>query len=57
MQNGCIEAWRALDAVDAGRIDLKAHRNGRICFIEANPLAGLKSGPLRPSNISKNVWY
>lgn len=36
-----LGAWRALNAVDAGRIDLKADRNGRICFIEANPLAGL----------------
>jgi D-alanine-D-alanine ligase len=34
-------ALKALDAVDAGRIDVKADRNGRICFIEANPLAGL----------------
>jgi D-alanine-D-alanine ligase len=36
-----LGAWKALEAVDAGRIDLKADRNGRICFIEANPLAGL----------------
>jgi len=36
-----LNAWKALDAVDAGRVDLKADRNGRICFIEANPLAGL----------------
>jgi len=36
-----LSAWKALDAVDAGRIDLKADRNGKICFIEANPLAGL----------------
>ena len=36
-----IRAWKALDAVDAGRIDLKANRSGQICFIEANPLAGL----------------
>jgi D-alanine-D-alanine ligase len=36
-----IDAWRALGAVDAGRVDLKADINGRICFIEANPLAGL----------------
>jgi len=36
-----LSAWRALDAVDAGRVDLKADRKGRICFIEANPLAGL----------------
>ncbi len=36
-----LRAWKALEAVDAGRIDLKADRHGRICFIEANPLAGL----------------
>jgi D-alanine-D-alanine ligase len=36
-----LNAWRALGAVDAGRVDLKADKNGRICFIEANPLAGL----------------
>jgi D-alanine-D-alanine ligase len=36
-----LNAWKALDAVDAGRVDLKADRHGRICFIEANPLAGL----------------
>jgi D-alanine-D-alanine ligase len=36
-----LAAWRALRAVDAGRVDLRADRNGRICFIEANPLAGL----------------
>lgn len=36
-----LGAWNALGAVDAGRVDLKADRNGHICFIEANPLAGL----------------
>ena len=36
-----LRAWKALDAVDAGRVDLKADRYGKICFIEANPLAGL----------------
>jgi D-alanine-D-alanine ligase len=36
-----LGAWKALGAVDAGRIDVKADRTGRICFIEANPLAGL----------------
>ena len=35
------DSWIALGGVDAGRIDLKADKNGRICFIEANPLAGL----------------
>lgn len=36
-----LAAWRALGAVDAGRVDLRADRDGKICFIEANPLAGL----------------
>jgi D-alanine-D-alanine ligase len=36
-----LDAWKALGAVDAGRIDLKGDKNGKICFIEANPLAGL----------------
>jgi len=36
-----LGAWRALGAVDGGRVDLKANRSGKICFIEANPLAGL----------------
>jgi D-alanine-D-alanine ligase len=36
-----LGAWRALGAVDAGRVDMKADRHGRMCFIEANPLAGL----------------
>jgi D-alanine-D-alanine ligase len=36
-----VGAWRALGAVDAGRVDVKADKYGRICFIEANPLAGL----------------
>jgi D-alanine-D-alanine ligase len=38
-----LAAWGALGAVDAGRVDMKADRNGRICFIEANPLAGLNT--------------
>lgn len=36
-----LDAWKAIGAVDAGRVDLKSDKNGRICFIEANPLAGL----------------
>jgi len=36
-----LDAWKALGAVDGGRVDLKADKNGKICFIEANPLAGL----------------
>jgi len=36
-----VRAWNALMAVDGGRVDLRADKKGRICFIEANPLAGL----------------
>lgn len=36
-----LDVWIALGAVDAGRVDLKSDRNGRICFMEINPLAGL----------------
>lgn len=36
-----LKAWKALGGVDAGRVDVRADRNGRICFIEVNPLAGL----------------
>lgn len=36
-----LRVWKALGGLDAGRVDLKADRNGRICFMEVNPLAGL----------------
>lgn len=36
-----LTAWEALGGVDGGRIDLRCDRRGRLCFIEANPLAGL----------------
>jgi D-alanine-D-alanine ligase len=36
-----LNVWKALGSVDAGRVDVKADRNGRICFMEVNPLAGL----------------
>jgi D-alanine-D-alanine ligase len=36
-----LNVWKALGAVDAGRVDVKADRNGKICFMEVNPLAGL----------------
>jgi len=36
-----LAAWRALGCRDAGRIDLRADAQGRINFIEVNPLAGL----------------
>jgi len=36
-----LDVWKALGGADAGRVDVKADRNGRICFMEVNPLAGL----------------
>lgn len=36
-----LAAWRALEGRDAGRIDLRADGDGRIHFLEANPLPGL----------------
>jgi D-alanine-D-alanine ligase len=36
-----LGAWKALGGADGGRVDVKADRNGKICFIEVNPLAGL----------------
>ncbi len=37
----CLKAWRGLGARDAGRIDLRVARDGKVNFIEVNPLAGL----------------
>ncbi len=45
-----LDVWKALGAVDAGRVDLKADRNGRICFMEVNPLAGLHPDTFRSSD-------
>lgn len=39
-----LRAWRALNCVDAGRVDIRQDAKGRACFIEANPLAGLSPG-------------
>lgn len=36
-----LAAWRALGCRDAGRIDLRADRAGRLQVLELNPLAGL----------------
>jgi D-alanine-D-alanine ligase len=36
-----LSAWRALGCRDAGRVDLRAAADGRVNFIEVNPLAGL----------------
>ena len=36
-----VDVWKAIGGLDGGRVDVKADRNGRICFMEVNPLAGL----------------
>jgi D-alanine-D-alanine ligase len=36
-----LKSWIALGAVDGGRIDLRFNKDNTLCFIEANPLAGL----------------
>lgn len=36
-----LRAWRALGCRDAGRIDIRMDPNGRVSFMEVNPLAGL----------------
>ena len=36
-----LNVWKALGGADAGRVDVKADKNGRMCFMEVNPLAGL----------------
>nr|WP_209280186.1 D-alanine--D-alanine ligase [Desulfobaculum xiamenense] len=36
-----VDAWRALDCRDAGRVDVRLDENGQPRFIEANPLPGL----------------
>ncbi len=36
-----LNVWKALGGVDAGRVDVKTDRKGRVCFMEVNPLAGL----------------
>jgi D-alanine-D-alanine ligase len=36
-----VQAWRALGARDAGRLDIRMDAEGRPNFIEVNPLAGM----------------
>lgn len=36
-----LSAWRVLGCRHAGRLDVRADRDGRAAFIEVNPLAGL----------------
>ncbi|MDD4951573.1 MAG: D-alanine--D-alanine ligase [Desulfovibrionaceae bacterium] len=36
-----LAAWRGLGCLDAGRVDVRLDADGRPCFLEVNPLAGL----------------
>jgi D-alanine-D-alanine ligase len=36
-----MRAYKALDCRDAGRVDIRADENGKLHFLEINPLAGL----------------
>ncbi|MEW5801941.1 MAG: D-alanine--D-alanine ligase [bacterium] len=42
VQAVALAAWRGLGCRDAGRIDLRADTHGKPCFMEVNPLAGLR---------------
>ena len=48
-----LDAWRALECRDGGRIDIRCDASGRPNFIEVNPLAGLNPDdsdlPITPS--------
>lgn len=39
--NIALQAWRALNCYDAGRIDLRSDAKGQPYFLEVNPLSGL----------------
>jgi D-alanine-D-alanine ligase len=39
-----LNAWRALRCRDGGRVDIREDRDGQPCFIEVNPLAGIRPG-------------
>ncbi|MBF0234215.1 MAG: hypothetical protein HQK65_14435 [Desulfamplus sp.] len=39
-----LESWKVLECRDGGRIDIRCDENGVPCFIEVNPLAGLRPG-------------
>ena len=39
-----LMAWRALGCRDGGRADVRLDKNAQPCFIEVNPLAGIRPG-------------
>ena len=36
-----LKVWNGIGGRDAGRIDLRLDKQGELCFMEVNPLAGL----------------
>ena len=38
-----LRVWSTIGAHDAGRVDLKVGKNGRVQFVEVNPLAGMNA--------------
>jgi len=38
-----LAAWRALGCRDGGRADLRAGSDGKVYFLEVNPLAGINA--------------
>jgi D-alanine-D-alanine ligase len=39
-----LAAWRVLKCRDGGRADVRLDKNGQPCFMEVNPLAGMRPG-------------
>lgn len=39
-----VRSWQALNCFDGGRVDVRCNAAGVLCFIEANPLAGMNPG-------------
>lgn len=50
-----LAVWNGLGCRDAGRVDLRADKNGKIHFLEVNPLAGLNPVRSDLSIIAKKV--
>ena len=36
-----LRSYQALECRDAGRVDIRLDKNGKPCFLEVNPLAGM----------------
>ena len=52
-----LAAWRVLECRDAGRLDLRADGEGRIHFLEVNPLPGPASRTFRSAHPLHHVRH